>query len=130
VILKWIRENQMEDRVKLAGHVSLDELKRLYADCRAVYYAPVNEDFGMVTMEAFRSRKPLITCNDSGGTAEVVRDGVTGLVSAPEPEAIARNISTLMEDPGTAEKMGNAGFTEWKDLTWARTVTRLLSAAQ
>ena len=34
--------------------------------------------------------KPVITCTDSGGTAELVRDGVNGLVVEPTPEALAR----------------------------------------
>jgi glycosyltransferase involved in cell wall biosynthesis len=126
-ILKWIRENNMENRVQCVGQVSPDELKRLYAQCRAVYYAPVNEDFGMVTMEAFRSRKPVITCKDSGGAAEVVRHGIDGFISAPEPAALAVNISALIEDSQVAEKMGNAGYEEWKELTWSNTVSKLLS---
>ena len=126
-IRRWIHENQMEDRVQCVGQVSMDDLKRLYAECRAVYYAPVNEDFGMVTMEAFRSRKPVITCNDSGGTPEVVRDGVSGWISAPEANAVAANITKFMEDAGLAEKMGTAGFEDWKDLTWPNTISKLLA---
>ena len=34
------------------------DLAELYATCRAVYYAPVDEDFGMVPFEAFRARGP------------------------------------------------------------------------
>ena len=45
--------------VRFAGHVSEQELAELYARCRAVFYAPVDEDFGMVPYEAFRCGKPL-----------------------------------------------------------------------
>jgi hypothetical protein len=43
-----------------------------------------------VTLEAFLSRKPVVTCADSGGTLEFVVDGENGFVCAPEPESIGR----------------------------------------
>ncbi|MCP5110982.1 MAG: glycosyltransferase, partial [bacterium] len=52
-----------------------------YARCRAVYFGPRNEDFGFVTIEAFRSRKCVITCRDSGGPLDLVQDGVSGFIT-------------------------------------------------
>jgi len=126
-IRELLRANSMEERVECVGHVSMDELKRLYARCRAVYYAPVNEDFGLVSMEAFRSRKPIITCSDSGGPAEVVRSGITGFVTDPDATAIAKCVTGLMEDQNLAEKMGSAGYEQWAHITWPNTVSQLLA---
>ena len=69
----------MADRVELLGFVSADELVALYAGCRAAYYAPLNEDYGYVTVEAFLSRKPVVTTTDAGGPLEFVTDGRDGL---------------------------------------------------
>ena len=55
------------------------------ANCRAVSFAPFAEDYGFVTVEAFASRKAVITCRDSGGPTELVRDEHTGLVCDPTP---------------------------------------------
>ena len=49
-------------------------LADLYARCPAVFYAPVDEDFGMVPFEAFLSGKPVITTTDAGGPLDVVHD--------------------------------------------------------
>jgi glycosyltransferase involved in cell wall biosynthesis len=125
-ILNWIHENQMEHRVQWVGHVSPEELNRLYAECRAVCYSPLNEDFGMVTLEAFRSRKAVITTTDSGGPAELVRHGVTGFVVPPDPNDIAECITKVFEDPAIAERMGTNGHEQWKDITWPETVQKLL----
>ena len=43
-----------------------DELADLYARCLAVFYAPVDEDFGMVPYEAFLADKPVVTTVDAG----------------------------------------------------------------
>ena len=68
-----IRELGLQGRVELLGAVSDAELVEHYARCRAVYFAPWNEDYGFVTLEAFRSGKAVITTTDSGGPAELVR---------------------------------------------------------
>ncbi len=59
-------------RVVFAGAITGDELVKLYADALAVIYAPFDEDYGYVTLEAFLSEKPVITATDSGGTLEFV----------------------------------------------------------
>ena len=41
----------------MLGGISDAELVDHYARCRAVYFAPWNEDYGFVTLEAFRSGK-------------------------------------------------------------------------
>ena len=63
--------------------MSDDELTDLYARCLAVYYAPVDEDFGFVPYEAFLSEKPVVTTTDAGGPLEVVQDRRNGLVCEP-----------------------------------------------
>ena len=64
----------------------LDHLAR----CRAVCFPPLDEDYGFVTVEAFASRKAVITCRDSGGPAELVEDGVTGFVCEPDARRARR----------------------------------------
>ena len=41
----------------------------MYGRCRAVCFTPLNEDYGFVTAESFASRKPVVSCTDSGGPA-------------------------------------------------------------
>src|SRR5690242_21322023 len=42
-----------------------------------------------ISLEAMLSSKALITCSDSGGPLEFVRDGVTGYVADPTAQAMA-----------------------------------------
>jgi len=66
----------IEDRVKFAGRLSDQEMIDHFARCRGVVFPPFNEDYGFVTVEAFMCGRPVITCTDSGGPSELVRDGV------------------------------------------------------
>jgi glycosyltransferase involved in cell wall biosynthesis len=123
-----IRSHSMQERVTLIGHAGEEKLLELYSKCRAVYYAPKNEDFGLVTVEAFQSRKPVITALDSGGPTELVRHKTNGFVVDPSAEAIARAITALYEDSTLAEKLGSAGYESVQSITWPETVRRLLTA--
>ena len=114
------------DRVELLGFVSADELLDLYAGCRAAYYAPLNEDYGYVTVEAYLSKKPVVTTTDAGGPLEFVTDGEDGLVTAPEPEAIAAAIDRLWQMPAARlADMGEAGRRRVADISWDHVIDRL-----
>ena len=86
-----------------------EELAGLYARCLAVYYAPVDEDFGMVPYEAFLAEKPVVTTTDAGGPLEVVADRRTGLVSSRTPAALAEACSWLRDHVDDAKAWGQAG---------------------
>jgi glycosyltransferase involved in cell wall biosynthesis len=121
-----IRELGLQARVELLGPVSDAQLVEEYARCRAVYFAPWNEDYGFVTLEAFSSAKAVLTASDSGGPPELVRDGDTGYVVDPDPEMLATRLDALASDPGLAEKMGQSALAAAREHTWERAVARLL----
>jgi len=120
------RRMRLDGRVTFAGRVGEEELADLYARCLAVYYAPVDEDFGMVPYEAFLAEKPVVTTDDAGGPLEVVADRRTGLVCEPRPEALARACAWLREHPEEARAFGRAGREIAERLTWERAIERLL----
>jgi glycosyltransferase involved in cell wall biosynthesis len=113
------------DRLDLLGFVPDDRLVDLYSGALAVVYAPFDEDYGYVTLQAFRAGKPVITASDSGGILEWVEDGVTGFVTDPTPEAIAEAANRLHRDRALAEKLGAAGRERVASLSW-ETVVRTL----
>jgi glycosyltransferase involved in cell wall biosynthesis len=123
-----IRALGLEGRVELLGAVTDAQLVDHYARCRAVYFAPWNEDYGFVTLEAFRSGKAVVTATDSGGPAELVRHGENGFVSAPTAEALAAELDALGRDRGLAERLGQAARRDAEAFRWERAVEELLRA--
>jgi glycosyltransferase involved in cell wall biosynthesis len=120
------RRNGLNGRVEFAGRVPDEELAALYARCLAVYYAPIDEDFGMVPYEAFLSEKPVLTTTDAGGPLEVVADRETGIVTAPEAAALAEACSFLRAHPDEARAWGRAGKSIAERVTWDDCIDRLL----
>jgi glycosyltransferase involved in cell wall biosynthesis len=123
------RELGLDSRVTFTGRLDEASLVDHLARSRGVVFVPKQEDYGFVTVEAFASGRPVITASDSGGPAELVRDGVNGFVTPPEPRALARACGALMDSRGLAERMGAEGLKDVAGLTWARTVETLLSPA-
>ena len=121
------RARSLDGRARFAGRVSEEELADLYGRCLAVFYAPVDEDFGMVPFEAFLSEKPVLTTTDAGGPLEVVSDGRTGLVVSPAADELARAASWLRAHRDEAASLGRAGKTIAEDVTWGRAVERMLA---
>jgi glycosyltransferase involved in cell wall biosynthesis len=121
------RERGLDGRARFAGRVDEEELADLYGRCLAVYYAPVDEDFGMVPFEAFLSEKPVLTTTDAGGPLEVVADGRTGLVVAPEAADVARAAGWLRENREQAAVLGRAGKEIAAEVTWERAIERLIA---
>jgi len=125
---EYIERRGLRERVTLLGRVDDERLIELYAGCRAVLFAPYEEDYGYVTLEAFLARKPVITACDSGGTLEFVTDGVNGYVCEPTPDALAAAVNRLAADPALAASFGERGHGVAAPITWDHVVDRLLAA--
>jgi glycosyltransferase involved in cell wall biosynthesis len=114
------------DRVRFLGEIDDETLIELYAGALAVIYPPFDEDFGYVTLEAFLSKKPVITTRDAGEPALFVIDGVNGRVTEPDPAALGAAIADLHSHPEAAARMGQAGYEQARLITWPAAIERLV----
>jgi glycosyltransferase involved in cell wall biosynthesis len=118
----------LDGRVQFTGRVDEAELADLYAGCLGVYYAPVDEDFGMVPYEAFLSEKPVLTTVDAGGPTEIVVDGENGLVRQPSAPALGEAITWLASHRDEAQRWGRRGKSLAEKVTWDAAIGRLLGS--
>lgn len=128
-------KHQLWKRVEFLGRVDDETLLDLYAKAFAVYYAPHNEDYGYVTLEAFASGKPVISAHDSGGVLEFVKDGQNGVVVEPSLDAIAKGVNRLIDNREATLQMGTRAyeFVQASKLTeqgWDYVINSLLSPLQ
>jgi glycosyltransferase involved in cell wall biosynthesis len=118
----------VEERVEYLGWISEDEKRILYARSLGVVFVPRLEDLGLVVQEAMHSAKPIVTCADSGGVLEFVTDAENGVVTSPDPEALAEGLDRLCADRAWAAQLGGGGRERLHamNLSWAAVVQRLL----
>ena len=115
-------------RIQFLGRVSDEELVDLLAGAIAVPFVPVQEDYGLVMIEAFNARKPVVTCLDSGEPVHLVEHGVSGLVVEPTADALAAALGFLSDRPERAAEMGNAGFRSVSHLHWESIASTLVQS--
>ena len=105
--------------VSFVGRVPDESLPGLYAsadlfvmNCRSRWMGLEQEGFGIVFLEAAACGVPQIA-GDSGGAAEAVADGVSGLVTSDPTSAVelADKIASLLSDRELRSRMGSTART-------------------
>jgi glycosyltransferase involved in cell wall biosynthesis len=113
------------ERIEFAGYVAgADVLARSDA---VLVASETPEPFGNVMLEAMEVGLPIIA-TAQGGPLDVVVDGETGLLVAPEPQAIAGAIARFVEDTELRARLGRAGQARARrHFTQERTTSRVLA---
>lgn len=124
--------------VKFLGFVADDELPQIYQRAtifvmptRADYEKGDVEGFGIVYLEASASGLPVVAAR-SGGAAEAVRDGETGVLVPPDdPHTLAESLTHLIDDPVLCRRLGRGGRL-WveNEMNWDRAARQLLDVLE
>lgn len=108
----FLGEKQLTHAVTLHGKVPQDDLIKYY-DLSEIMLVPSlwQEPFGLVVAEAMARGLPVIA-SDLGGPAEIITNGVDGLLVAPGNEqALAGAVRYLLENPDQREQLVQAAHT-------------------
>jgi len=98
----------VRDRVRFVGSVARDDVPGLIRSADVVVATPWYEPFGIVPLEAAACGRPLVG-SAVGGLLDSVQHGVTGLLVPPrDPDALARALRELLDDPAARRRMGAA----------------------
>jgi len=108
--LAYIKRGKMKN-LEYLGYVTREEKIDLLARCKCVVYNPLNEDFGIVPIEAMASGKPVIV-NDTGFPPILIRK--TGFVeSTGDIEIYRGGIITKGDDKSIAKAIKLLEKHEW-----------------
>ncbi len=119
---RWYTALDSEERLgtRLLGVISPDGKRDLFGAADIVALPSRTESFGIVFVEAWANRKPVIAA-EAGAVPELVRDGENGLlVPFGDVGALARAIERLLDDAMLARSLGERGFElATREYTWA-----------
>lgn len=112
-------------RVEFRFRVPEEELVALYNGARLVVYAPYDEPFGFVPLEAMACARPVLGVAE-GGIPETVEEGETGFLAPRDSAAFARRITELLGDEERAERVARHALEVVRERwTWERSVEEL-----
>lgn len=111
------------------GYLSGEELAAAFAAGDVFLFPSATETLGLVALESFASRVPVIGTR-AGGIPFVIEDGVTGLLIDPDAEdaAWAHAAVELLQDSARREEMGAAARREAEKYSWVESTQALLAA--
>ncbi len=93
------------------------KLKKLYATSYTVLFSAINEDWGLIPLEAMASEKPCISVNEGGPTYSII-NGKTGYLVNSQQE-MAQKMLFLANNPDENERLGKEGRKRvLKNYTW------------
>ncbi len=108
-LMRRIKAFGLEDAVIFVGLLPYEEMPGFYSALDVLAHPAVEEPFGLAIVEALASARPVVAVAE-GGIAEIIRDGVEGLlVSRKQPAAMAQAIASILKDEALARKLGKAG---------------------
>ncbi len=118
------------ERVRFLTQVADRDLPRYFALGHVFVYPSQNrlEGFGLAIAEAMSAGLPVVIA-DMPGVREVIEDGREGLLAQPMiPQDFVRQVRRLLDDPGLAQRMGEAGRIRARQRYGLETVTRQIVA--
>jgi len=107
-LAKLINLSKGNKNIQFVENPNDSQLFDLYKKCYGVIFTSLNEDWGIVPLEAMAFGKPVISV-DRGGPKESIIDGKTGFLVEPTADKMVEKMLLLAKDEGLTIKMGNAG---------------------
>lgn len=124
-----IAERRLSGTVEIRERIPDSELIDLYLGALGVCFCPFDEDYGYISIEGMAAARPVVVTTDAGGPLEFVREGETGAIVEPDPEAMAAAFDRFATDRAAARAMGEAGrrFVESQVPDWDHVVATMLA---
>jgi glycosyltransferase involved in cell wall biosynthesis len=113
------RERRVEGHVRFSGYVD-DRAKRdLLARAGLIVMASVREGWGLVITEANSVGTPAVVYDRPGLRDSTIHER-TGLLTSPNPQALAAGVTRALTDPDLYARL-QAGALEWsREFTWEK----------
>jgi glycosyltransferase involved in cell wall biosynthesis len=116
-------------RAEFLGYLPRRELYERMARAHCLLVPSVREGWGMVVIEANSVGTPAVGY-DVPGVRDSIRHGETGLIApSGRAEVLAREASSLVEDPGRYEAICDCAHLWASRFSWDTTAERLLALA-
>lgn len=116
---------QLEEEVHFTGEGTADEVSAAYDETDIALVTSAYESFCHPIVEALAAGIPVIICHDLTVGGEIA--SYAGMLSAPDPKALADSIERLFRDPDLYESYSSAGRKRAGDFSWAYTAQRTSS---
>ncbi len=127
-VVQAIKDNRVEDRVRLLGRVSEDDLIQNYNEHDLYLFPHHWQSDGLSPFEAAATGLPILISR-TAGSHELLKNGETGMViEAKNPADIAAKVRRIIEDPALYTRLSEGGNAFVRaNLSWQKYTDQMLA---
>jgi glycosyltransferase involved in cell wall biosynthesis len=118
-VFEVINNSPARDRIVLTDYLHDEELRALYASCRAFIYPSIYEGFGLPPLEAMACGAPVIASRISA--LSETTGGAALLFDPANTEELAQNVLRLLGDENSRHELSTAGRRRAAEFSWEHT---------
>ncbi|MCK4278934.1 MAG: glycosyltransferase, partial [Desulfurellaceae bacterium] len=107
-----------DDRIEFLGFITDKELIDYYSKALFIPFIPYDEDYGLITIEAMKSKKAVLTTSDSGGVSEFTKNNYSGIIADPDEDSLCRAMQHLIDHKEETIKMGENAYQTVSHINW------------
>ena len=107
-----------DGRIEFLGFVTDEQLVDYYSRALFVPFIPFDEDYGLITIEAMKSKKAVLTTSDSGGVNEFVKNDYNGIIADPDETSLCQAMQYLVDRKQETVKMGENAYETVAHINW------------
>ena len=123
-LFETIRASPIRDRILLTDYLADDDLRALYASCRAFIYPSIYEGFGLPPLEAMACGAPVVA-SAIPALKETTKGGAL-LFDPQRPADLAEKLEHLLSDENARLKLAAEGQRRAAEFSWGRAARETL----
>ncbi|MFH1231831.1 MAG: glycosyltransferase family 4 protein [Planctomycetota bacterium] len=121
-LVSLVKELKLGSQITFTGKLPYQTVLKYMRLAEVLVLPSLEEDFGLVNLEAMASGLPIIASN-VGGIPDVVKDGVNGfLVNPRDVQGIADKVITLLSDDKLRSRISQNNLVRARDYDWANLI--------
>lgn len=118
-LFEAIKKSPARDRIVLTDYLHDDDLRALYASCRAFIYPSIYEGFGLPPLEAMACGAPVIASRIA--SLQETTGGAALLFDPTSAKELTQNILRLLQDENARRELSTAGQRRAAEFSWENT---------
>jgi glycosyltransferase involved in cell wall biosynthesis len=104
--LRELAENHKVE-LEILTRVPTEKLAQCYRDSLATVYSPIEEPFGIVSLESQSCGTPILGANE-GGLKETIVDNISGFLLPRNPKSFSQKLAEWIEKPNTRAELSKS----------------------
>ena len=124
-MVEFLRKLKLEEKIHFVGAIPHGDLVKYYNSSDLVVIPSLYESFGLVSLECFATKKPIIASN-AGGLPSIIVNEVNGILFEPSNVAdLTDKINLILNNKSLRNQISKQAFLDVNKYSWDTTANQV-----